>query len=130
MVKEAEENAEADKEAKGRIEAKNQLEAYLYSVRTTATDTLKDKLSDADKATLTTAATEGLSWLEEHPSEDKESYDAKRKEVEDVATPIITKAYGAAAPGAGASGAGAGGEDSSSQDGDGGAPPPTVEEVD
>ena len=131
MVKEAEDNAEADKQSREKVEAKNQLEAYLYSIRTTATDTLKDKLSDADKTTLTTAATEGLAWLDEHPAEEKQAYDDKRKEVEAVATPIITKAYGAAAPGgpggaeAGA-GAGAGGGD-----GDGGAPPaPTVEEVD
>ena len=126
MVKEAEDNAEADKQARERIEAKNQLEAYLYSVRTTATDTLKDKISDADKATLTTAATDGLAWLEEHPADEKETYDSKRKEVEDVATPIITKAYGAAAPGANA---GTGGGSDASPESDG-TPPPTVEEVD
>jgi len=131
MVAEAEANAEADKQARERVEAKNQLEAYLYSVRNTATETLKDKLSDADKTTLTTAATEGLSWLEEHQAEDKATYDDKRKEVETVASPIITKAYGAASPG-GAPGAS---ESTSSaddaNDGGGDAPSgPTVEEVD
>ena len=44
MVKEAEENAEEDAKAQKRIEAKNQLESYLYSLRNTVDDTLKDKI--------------------------------------------------------------------------------------
>ena len=127
MVREAEENADADKQAKEKIEAKNQLEAYLYSIRTTATDTLASKLSDADKTTLTTTATEGLAWLEEHPSEEKEVYDEKRKEAEQVASPIITKAYSATAPSSTDASTGTSSADDSSNDGDG--PPPTVEEV-
>merc|ERR1719223_1817611 len=36
MVREAEENADADKEARDQVDAKNQLEAYLYSLRSSA----------------------------------------------------------------------------------------------
>ena len=98
MVAEAEENAEADKQARQKVEAKNQLEAYLYSLRSSAEDGLKDKLEEDDKNTLITTATEGLAWLDEHQDEEKDSYDEKRKEVEDVANPIISKAYDAGAP--------------------------------
>ena len=103
MVREAEENAEADKLLRQRVDAKNQLESYLYGLRSSVTDTLKDKIDEADKETLTKMVTEALAWLEEHPDESKEAYDEKRKSVEDVANPIISKAYnypegGGAAP--------------------------------
>ena len=38
MLKEAEENAEADKKERQKVEAKNQLEGYLYSLRNTLDD--------------------------------------------------------------------------------------------
>jgi endoplasmic reticulum chaperone BiP len=105
MIQEAEENAEADRLVKLKVEAKNQLESYLYSLQNTVRDTLKDKLSDADKESILSSTKTALSWLEEHPNEEKEAYDDKRKEVEDVANPIITRAYNA--------GAGAGREEAS-----------------
>ena len=122
MVREAEENAEADKQAKARVEAKNQLEAYLYSVRASA-ESLKEKIDAAEHEALTKAATEGLKWLEEHPTEETGAYEEKRKEVETVASPIISKAYAA---GAGAGPGGAGDGPAEGPDGDAG---PTVEEV-
>ena len=99
MVKEAEENAEIDRIAKQNVEAKNQLEAYLYNLRASVTDTLKDKISAADKETLDAKITEALTWLEENTNQEKEAYDNKRKEVEDLANPIIAQAYNAS-PGA------------------------------
>ena len=38
MLKEAEENAESDKKERQKVEAKNQLEGYLYSLRNTLDD--------------------------------------------------------------------------------------------
>ena len=91
MLKEAEENAEADKALKEKVEAKNQLEAYLYSLRSTMEDSLKDKIDDADKESLGTAVKEALSWLDDHGDGDKETYEEKRKEIETIANPIISK---------------------------------------
>jgi len=128
MVAEAEEHAEADKQAKARVEAKNQLEAYLYSVRASASDEkLADKLSDEDKQVLTNTAKDGLAWLDEHQQEDKDAYEEKRKEVEAVANPILTKAYSSAGAGSssGASGPSSPDDEGGSPGGDG----PTVEEV-
>jgi len=102
------------------VEAKNQLEAYLYSVRSAA-ETLKDKLDATEHATLTRVASEGLAWLEEHQQEDKDVYEEKRKEAEGEASPIISKTYSAGPPPSGGGGGDAG------PDGDG--PGPTVEEV-
>lgn len=136
MVKEAEENAEADKVLRENVEAKNQLESYLYSVRTSVQDTLKDKISESDKEKVNTAVTQALSWLEEHTAESKAVYEDKRKEVEAISSPVISAAYTAKAA------AGTGGSESSSSSADAAAdvPPnpdegsngggPTVEEVD
>jgi molecular chaperone DnaK (HSP70) len=96
MLKEAEENAEADKLARQTVEAKNQLESYLYSLRSTLDDeAMKEKIVGEDRDALTKSVTEALIWLEEHTSDEKDAYDVKRKEVEDIANPILTKVYSA-----------------------------------
>jgi len=96
MLKEAEENAEADKLARQTVEAKNQLESYLYSLRSTLDDeAMKEKIVGEDRDALTKSVTEALIWLEEHTSDEKDAYDIKRKEVEDIANPILTKVYSA-----------------------------------
>lgn len=98
MIREAEENADADKETREQVEAKNQLEAYLYSLRSSAEDTLKDKLDESDKELLITTAKEGLTWLEDNGDRSKDEIVEKRKEIEAIANPIISKAYGSGAP--------------------------------
>lgn len=96
MLREAEENAEADKLARQTVEAKNQLESYLYSLRSTLDDeAMKEKIVGEDRDALTKSVTEALTWLEEHTSDEKESFDVKRKEIEDIANPILTKVYSA-----------------------------------
>ena len=44
---------------------------------------------------LTVAIDGTVAWLEEHNSEEMSVYDAKQRELEEVANPIIAKAYGA-----------------------------------
>ena len=128
MVKEAEDNAEADRVARENIETRNQLESYLYGLRSTIQDTLKDKISAPDKEKLGGLITSTLTWLEEHQSEAKAVYDEKRQEVEAVANPIIAQAYKSGPPPSDDPGAPdqppSGSSESSSSSG------PTVEEVD
>lgn len=52
MVQEAEEFADADKKVKGRVDARNALETYVYNLRSTMDDKLGDKLSPDDKDTV------------------------------------------------------------------------------
>ncbi|GAA5999149.1 uncharacterized protein JCM10292_001625 [Rhodotorula paludigena] len=130
MVNDAEKYKAEDDEAASRIQAKNGLETYAYSLRNSIEGDLKDKLEASDKETLDKAISETISWLDASAEASKEEYEEKQKELEGVANPIMMKAYGAAggAPGAGgpggfpggAPGAGAGGDDSG----------PSVEEVD
>lgn len=99
MVKEAEDHAEEDRQARENIEAKNQLESYLYSLKTSVQDSLKDKVSAEDKEKLLNIISETSSWLENHQTESKDVYDDKRKLVEEVANPIMSRAYGGGSAG-------------------------------
>jgi heat shock protein 5 len=115
MVKEAEDFAEEDKKTKEKIEARNGLDSYVYSMKQTveSPEKLADKLSEEDKATVQDAIKQTEEWLSTNPEAEKEEFEAKQKELEEVCNPIISKAYeanGGAAGGAGGA-EGAAGED-------------------
>merc|ERR1711916_389840 len=81
MVKEAEQYAAEDEKIKKRVEAKNGLESYAHS------------LKDADKKTINDACETALKWLGSNESASAEEFEAKRKELEAVANPIMQKMY-------------------------------------
>ena len=126
MVQEAEEFAEQDANEKAKVQARNDLEAYLYNLKNSISDTLQGKLSEDDRSTLNKAVDDGLVWLEDHPAAEKEDYDAKQKEVEGVANPILKRAYESSAGGA----SNMDDDDFLGEDLDGGHDGPSVEEVD
>merc|ERR1719253_1351051 len=102
MVQEAEEFAEEDKKVQQRITAKNGLESYLYNLKNTLDDEEKgiaDKIDESEKNELVSVIDEALDWLEENPEADKEDYDEKMKEVEQVANPIMRNVYAGGAGG-------------------------------
>jgi len=127
MVAEAEEFAEQDAAEKAKVQARNELEAYLYNLKNSINDTLEGKLSDEDKSTLSTTVEEALVWLEDHPAAEKDEYDEKQKEVEQVANPIMKRAYESAGAAGGQGGAD---DDFMGEDLDGVDDGPSVEEVD
>lgn len=127
MVKEAEDFAEEDAKEKAKIQARNDLEAYLYNLKNSINDTLSGKLTETDRSTLVKAVDDGLVWLEDHPAAEKDEYDGKQKEVEQVANPILKRAYESSAGGAGV---GANDDDFLGEDLDGVNDGPTVEEMD
>ena len=128
MVAEAEEFAEQDAKEKEKVQARNELEAYLYNLKNSISDTLQGKLDESEAESLSTTIEEALVWLEDHPSAEKDECDEKQKEVERIANPILKKAYESAnaAPGAGASNMDD--DDWMGEDVDGAGP--SVEEVD
>ena len=93
MVKEAEEFAEQDQKEKEKIEARNQLESYLYNLKNSISEQLEGKIDSDDKTSLTSSIEDALIWLEDNPNAEKEDYDGKQKEVESVANVILKKAY-------------------------------------
>merc|ERR1711871_448605 len=87
---------------KSRVEAKNGLENYAYSMRNSMDDEkLKDKIEEADKEKLKAAIDETISWLDANQMGEKDEFEAKQKDLEAIANPIMMKAYQAAGGGAG-----------------------------
>eukprot|EP00977_Amphora_coffeiformis_P011158 scaffold2667_cov237-Amphora_coffeaeformis.AAC.7 len=124
MVKEAEEFADQDNAEKAKVQARNELEAYLYNLKSTINDALSEKLDPADKENLLKTVDDALVWLEDNPAATAEEYNSKQKEVEAVANPLIKQAYERAGGAAG----GAPDDDFMGEDVDGAGP--DVEEVD
>ena len=95
MVKEAEEFAEEDKMAKEKIESRNQLDNYIFSMKNTIEDPekLADKLDEEEKSTIKTAVEEAENWLKSNQDAAKEEYEEQQKNLEEICNPIIQKAY-------------------------------------
>ena len=94
MVKEAERYKGEDEIIKKKIEAKNNLENYTYSVKNTLNEEkLKDKFSESEKNKIKEEADEISKWLEANPNADSQEYESRQKKLEDLFNPIITKIY-------------------------------------
>merc|ERR1712064_271592 len=100
MVDDAEKFAEEDKLLKDRVEAKNTLESYAYSLKRQVEDKeqLGGKINEDDKEKIQTIVEEKLEWLKDHDEATAEEFNAIKKEIEEVANPIIAKLYGNAPP--------------------------------
>merc|ERR1712070_1119533 len=95
MVREAEKYAAEDDAMKEKVEARNQLENYAYSMRNSISDPkLQGKLDGADKETIERAVTEVTEWLDANVSAEKGELDAKQKELEGICNPILVKIHG------------------------------------
>merc|ERR1712007_337110 len=73
-------------------------------------DEKADNISAEDKKELQDIVDETLDWMDENPEADKEDYDGKQKEVENIANPIMRNFY--------AGGEGGGGDDDMGDFGD------------
>jgi len=129
MVQEAEKFREEDEAAKVKIEAKNGLENYCFTMRNTLQEEkLQDKFEGDDKDKIEKAVQEALDWLDKNQLAEKDEFEARQKELEGVVNPIMMKVYQAAG---GAPDGGGGMPDMSGGNApSGGGGGPTVEEVD
>jgi len=136
MVQEAEKYKEEDEAHTKKIEAKNSLENYAYSMRNTINEEgVKDKIDAADKETLEKAINDAISWLDSNQMAEQDEFEDKMKELEGICNPVIQKMYAAGGGGGGMPG---GMPDMGGMGGGAGAPPPssaggagpTIEEVD
>jgi len=132
MVSEAEKYKAEDDANRNRIEAKNGLENYCYSLKGSISgDEVASKMDPTDKTTLEGKIEETISWLDSNPAAEKEEYEEKQKELEGIAMPILQKMGGAAGAGGmpdmgGMPGAAPGGAPPAAEPAGG----PTIEEID
>ena len=133
MVREAEIHKQEDDIQKKKIEAKNGLEQYCYSIRSTIKDEkFKEKIDESDKQKLEKMCEENLKWIEDNSNADAEQFEQKQKEMESIFNPIISRVYQGgdnSQPGCGMAGGFPGGANFGSSGNNGGAGP-KVDEVD
>jgi heat shock 70kDa protein 1/2/6/8 len=94
LVKEAEKYAAEDKTRMERVEAKNQLETYLYNTRNAIQEEkVKETLGTDTVKEVEQWVKEGLEWLDQHPDEEKSDYESKQKDYENKIRPVMMKLY-------------------------------------
>merc|ERR1712080_98106 len=126
MVQEAEKYRAEDEANKGKVEAKNGLENYCFTMRNTLNEEkLNEKFEGDDKDKIEKAVQETLDWLDKNQMAEKDEFEAKQKELEGVVNPIMMKVYQAAGGGEVPEGGMPGGDGNAPSGGG-----PTVEEVD
>ena len=76
MVRESEEYKNQDDVNRERVESKNILENYVYSIKNSCKEENKTILLDLVETTI--------SWIENNQNATKEEYDNKYKEVENI----------------------------------------------
>ena len=124
MVEEAEKYKHEDEANKNKIEAKNALENYCFSLKNTLSEEqFKSKIEDSDKETIEKGIEETLQWLDRNQAAEKDEFEAQQKDLEAKVNPIMMKVYQA---GGAPADAGATPDVGATQGGQG----PTVEEVD
>merc|ERR1712013_826014 len=141
MVNEAEKYKAEDDANKNRIEAKNGLENYCYSLKSSiSSDEVEDKIPADDKKSLEDKVNDATTWLDANQTAEKEEFEEKQKTLEGIAMPILQKMAGAGGMGGmpgGMPDMGGMGGGMPDMGGMGGAPPaddpaggPTIEEID
>ena len=73
------------------MQARKELETYVHALRGILSED-SAKFGTAIEG-LTTVTNEAVSWLDANPTGGKDKFEAKRKEVEAIANPVIVGVY-------------------------------------
>jgi L1 cell adhesion molecule like protein len=93
MISDAEKYAEDDKKIAETINAKNSLETYLFTLKSSINDEkTKELISEDDKKKIDELVKEGEDYLN-NDNHDKDDYEKKKKDIEGVCMPIMAKIY-------------------------------------
>ena len=94
MVNEASKYEDEDKKQRERVDAKNGLENYAYSMKNAINEpNMQGKIEEADKTAIEAAVEEALQWLNSNQEAAKEEYEFHQKELEGKCNPIMQKVY-------------------------------------
>merc|ERR1712050_674124 len=99
MVNEAERYKGEDDQQRERIAAKNGLESYCFNMKSSIeNEQVKKNLSSEELSTIQSSLEAALKWLDSNQLAEKEEFEDKQKEVEQVWRPLASKVYGQATP--------------------------------
>lgn len=99
MLEQAEKYKAEDEAIKKKVEKRNELEHFAYSVRQTIEDDKsKDKLSEEERTEIDAKVSDVISWIDENPSAEIEEIEEKKKELEKLFHPLASKLYASDQP--------------------------------
>jgi heat shock 70kDa protein 1/2/6/8 len=97
MVGEASKFEEEDNKQRERVEARNELENYAYSMMNAFNEPMmQGKMDESDKMEVKIAIEKAMRWLGSNQEASKEDYASHRQQLEKKCNPIMSKVYGAA----------------------------------
>merc|ERR1719229_1522856 len=89
IVAEAEKYKAEDEEKRKTIQAKNELESVAYQMRNTMDDEkFKDLIGEEDRKKVQDAVKETIDWVDANPNAEREEFESKKKEIEDLWRPF------------------------------------------
>ena len=106
MIRDAKKFADSDRKAKARLEAKQELENLMRSIHSSLGEEIGKNLDAHEKEEMEEQLSETRKWIDSKKgkSADKEDFADRKKELERIWNPLVSKAY-----------RGGGGEDDQSQ---------------
>jgi heat shock protein 1/8 len=130
MLNDAEKYSKEDGIQKEKVQARNQLESYVFGVKQAMDEAPAEKVPEADKQKVIQKCQETLKWLDNNLLAEKEEYEFKLKEVEQECKPVMMKLHGGEAGAGAGAGVPPGGCGQQARGPAGKAGGPTIEEVD
>jgi heat shock protein 1/8 len=93
MVKDADKYKEEDTKNKDRVDSKNELENYIFNMKSNVINKEEVKLEQEEKDKISELLNDTLKWLEDNQLADKEEFEHKKEELSKVCNPIMAKMY-------------------------------------
>jgi L1 cell adhesion molecule like protein len=94
MVREAEQYKADDDKQRRRVKARNYLESYAFSMKSTMEeDKVKDKIPKEERQAAISKCQEIIEWLDDNETAEKQEFDSRQKELEKLYTSIAQKLY-------------------------------------
>ncbi len=95
MINDAEKYKAEDEENKLKIDAKNDLDNYIFMVENMMRDDGTKNIPPEAVETLKSTCVQAREWMQANESATKEEYESKKKELESVINPIMASMQGA-----------------------------------
>ncbi len=94
MIKEAEKFKDDDEKFQQKITAKNNIENYVYNIRSSVLSNDKMKASlGPDLSTVENTVNDTIGWIDANKNATKEEFEKKQSDVEELLKPLLEKAY-------------------------------------
>merc|ERR550534_2019778 len=95
MIESAKRFEEEDRIVRDTVQARNELESFAFGLKSQLEDEekLAGKLSEEDKETCEEAVNDVLDWLQSNDDAEKEDFDEKKAELEEIVNPILQEFY-------------------------------------